>query len=168
MPKGSIQLSATTGTTGAYVLTELHGITCLGGISAGVSGVTGYQVQVAKMAWGNTGENYWVDTSYAEISGAGASCGRGPLPVQLRDSSGTAISTSSISGSSSRAIDVTLVNQSGTGSTISVNNTDAGKVAGSYIAVAGTTNGAYVPVAGSTAGGAIPHVGATSDLGTTF
>lgn len=170
MPKGSIQLSATTGTTGAYILTELHGITCLGGISAGVSGITGYNVQVAKMAWGNTGEYYWVDSSYAEISGAGASCGRGPLPVQLRDSAGSPISTSAISGSSSKAVDVSIVNQSGTGSVLNIQTPDAGAGAtnGAYIAVAGTTNGGYVPIAGSTGGGAIPHVGATSDLGTTF
>ena len=170
MPKGSIQISATTGTTGAYILTELHGITCLGGVSAGVSGVTGYNVQVAKMAWGNTGEYYWVDSSYSEISGAGASCGRGPLPVQMRDASGAAVSTSAISGSTSRAVDVNILNQGGSASVLSMQNPDAGSgtTNGAYIAVAGTTNGAYVPIAGSTAGGAIPHVGATMDKGTTF
>ena len=164
MPKGSIQISATTGTTGAYILTELHGITCLGGVSAGVSGVTGYNVQVAKMAWGNTGEYYWVDSSYAEISGAGASCGRGPLPVQLRDTAGSAISTSAISGSSSKAVDVSIVNQGGTASSVLVH----GPGGTGTIAIAGTSVGHYVPIAGSTGGGAIPHVGATSDLGTTF
>ena len=61
MAKGSLFVYAgTTGSTGAHILTEFHGITCVGGITAGVSGVTGYDVQVIKPAWGGSGEFYWV------------------------------------------------------------------------------------------------------------
>ena len=162
MPKGSIQVSATTGTTGAYILTELHGITCLGGISAGVSGITGYNVQIAKMAWGNTGEYYWIDNTVAEISGAGSSCGRGPLPIQMRDTSGTAISTSAINGQTSRAIDVNIIGQTGTGSSMTIQNQISGGST-APMAVAGNSAGGHVPVAGDVSGGPIPHIGATGD-----
>ena len=161
--KGSVQLSAKQGTTGSYILTETHGQTCTG-ISSGVSGYTGdYDVQVIKLAWGSTGDFYWADEA---VGAAGATnCGAGPLPVQLRSNAGAAISTSALSGSSSRAVDVNVINQGGSASQIDISNISAGSyaTAGAYIAVAGTTNGAYVPVAGSTAGGAIPHVGATTD-----
>ena len=163
MPKGSIQISATTGTTGAYILTERHGITNVGGVSAGVSGITGYNVQVAKMAWGNTGEYYWIDSSVAEISGAGSSCGRGPLPVQIRDDTGAAVSTTAISGSTKRMVDVNIRNQGGSAAGILI----YGPGATATLAVAGTSGGHYLPIAGSTAGGAIPHIGSTTDLGVT-
>ncbi len=165
--KGSIQLSAKEGTTGSYVLTETHGQTCTG-ISSGVSGYTGdYDVQVIKLAWGSTGDFYWADEA---VGAAGATnCGAGPLPVQLRSNAGAAISTSALSGSSSRAIDVNVINQGGSAGQLDISNISAGSyaTAGAYIAIAGTTNGGYVPIAGSTAGGAIPHVGATTDLSAT-
>ena len=166
--KGSVQLSAVQGTTGSYILTETHGQTCTG-ISSGVSGYTGdYDVQVNKIAWGSTGEFHWVNDTIIAVSGT--SCGAGPLPVQLRSSAGAAVSTTAINGSTSRSIDVSLVNQGGSAAQIDISNASAGGGAttGRYLAVAGTTNGAFVPVAGSTVGGAIPHVGATTDTGSTF
>jgi len=166
--KGSLQLSAVQGTTGSYILTETHGQTCTG-ISSGVSGYTGdYDVQVNKVAWGATGEFQWVNDTVISVSGT--SCGAGPLPVQLRSSAGAAISTSAINGSTSRAVDVNILNQGGSAAQIDISNINAGSyaTAGAYIAVAGTTNGGYVPVAGDTGGGAIPHVGATTDTGSTF
>jgi hypothetical protein len=168
MPKGSVQvntltINGTTGTTGAYILTERHGITCLGGVSAGVSGVTGYEVPVTKMAWGNTGEYYWIDSTVAEISGGGGSCGRGPLPVQLITDGGAAISSTAISSSTKRMVDVNILNQGGSAASLLI----YGPGATATIAVAGTSGGHYVPIAGSTAGGAIPHVGATTDASVT-
>ena len=92
MARGTIQLQAATGGDtapgGAYVLTEIHGVTCTG-LCAAVSGLTGYNVQVAKMAWGTTGEYYWVDNS---VSSAGTTgCGAAPLPCQLVDSNGNPV-----------------------------------------------------------------------------
>ena len=164
MPKGSVlvttlTINGTTGTTGAYILTERHGITCLGGVSAGISGVTGYDVPVTKLAWGNTGEYYWIDSTVAEITTGGGSCGRGPLPVQLITDGGAAISSTAISSSSKRMVDVNILNQGGSAASLLI----YGPGATATIAVAGTSGGHYVPIAGSTAGGAIPHIGATTD-----
>ena len=164
--KGSFQLSAVQGTTGSYVLTEAVGQT-QSGITTGVSGFTGdLECQVVKIAWGSTGEFYWADEEVSTTTGTTG--GARPLPVQLRSSAGAAVSTSAISGSSSRAVDVNLVNQGGSAAQVDISNVNAGSATGSFIAVAGTTNGAFVPVAGSTVGGAIPHVGATTDTGSTF
>ena len=61
MSKGSIQISAATGggeCGGSFILTEVHGVTCTG-ISAGVAGLTGYNVQIAKMAWGQFNYIVW-------------------------------------------------------------------------------------------------------------
>jgi len=166
--EGTIQLQAATGGDtapgGAYVLTEIHGVTCTG-ICAAVSGLNEYNVQIAKMAWGTTGEYYWVDNA---VSSAGTTgCGAAPLPCQLIDSNGNPVKYTTISGSSSTALDVVIRSQGGSASQLDISNISAGhdSVSGGYIAVAGTTTGHYVPVAGSTAGGAIPHVGATTDKG---
>jgi len=157
MSKGTIQLGAGS-SDGAFILTEQFT-----GTATGVSGATTgpIDVQVFKIAWGSTGEFYWADE---ETSGSGtAGAGAAPLPIQLRDSSGNAFSSTAITGSSNRMLDVNIRSQSGTGSVLYIANKDAGAVTGSYIAVAGSTDGAYIPVAGSTAGGAIPHIGATTD-----
>ena len=164
--RGVVQISAATGggeCGGAYILTEVHGVTCTG-VSAGVAGVTQYNIQVAKLAWGSTGEFNWVDDAYTASGTTG--CGTAPLPCQLIDANGNSIKTSTISGSSNTALDVFLQGQGGSAAQIDISNINAGNstTGGAYLAVAGTTNGAYVPVAGSTAGGAIPHIGATGDI----
>ena len=158
--QGTYQTSAASGTTGTYFLSEQFGLT-----ATGISGATvaPSEVQVFKVAWGTTGEFYWVDDAVLASGTAGA--GAGPLPIQLRDSSGNAISSTAINGSSNRSLDVNIVDQGGTASVMKVFNANAGatNATGGYMAVAGTTYGAYVPVAGSTVGGAIPHIGATTD-----
>jgi len=165
--EGTIQLSAATGGDtapgGAYILTEIHGVTCTG-ICAAVSGLTQYNVQVAKMAWGTTAEYYWVDNAVSSSGTTG--CGAGPLPTQLLDSSGNAAKFTAISGSSNTALDVFLRGQGSSAAQLDISNIHAGNgtTTGNYIAVAGTTNGAYVPIAGSTAGAAIPHIGGTGDV----
>jgi len=147
--QGGIQLSAAAGTTGAGILTEQFQ-----GDATGISGGgTTFEVQVFKVAWGSTGEFYWADeqTSASGTAGAGA----GPLPIQLRDSSGNAISSTAINGSSNRSLDVSLVNQGGSASELYVSSNITG--------IGGQSLGVYLPIAGSTAGGAIPHIGATTD-----
>ena len=157
--QGTYQTSAASGTTGTYFLSEQFGLT-----ATGISGATvaPSEVQVFKVAWGTTGEFYWVDDAVLASGTAGA--GAGPLPIQLRDSSGNAISSTAINGSSNRSLDVNIVDQGGSASVLNISNKNAGGGSGGgYVAVAGTTYGAYVPIAGSTAGGAIPHIGATTD-----
>jgi|TARA_R110000824_G_scaffold58888_9_gene158772 hypothetical protein len=161
MPKqGGIQLSAPSGDTGGFIATETF-LTGTGlGLSSG-AGATQMEVQVVKLAWGSTGEFYWVDDSVA--AGATTGSGNGPIPIQMRDSSGSAVSTTAISSSTSRMIDVNIRNQGGSAASLLI----YGPGATATIAVAGTSGGHYVPIAGSTAGGAIPHVGATTDSSVT-
>ena len=159
--KGTYQESAASGTTGTYFLSEQFGLTATGISGATVSPA---EVRVVKVAWGTTGEFYWADEQVLASGTAGA--GAGPVPVQLRDSSGNPFSSTAISGSSNRSLDVNIVDQGGSASVVNIFNTNAGATlvdGGGYVAVAGTTYGAYVPIAGSTAGGAIPHIGATTD-----
>jgi hypothetical protein len=161
MPKqGGMQVSATTGTTGSFVATETF-LTGTGlGLSSG-AGATQMEVQIVKLAWGSTGEFYWVDDAVS--SGATTGSGNAPIPIQMRDSSGSAVSTTAISSSTSRMIDVNIRNQGGSAASLLI----YGPGATATIAVAGTSGGHYVPIAGSTAGGAIPHVGATTDSSAT-
>jgi len=166
MSKGSIQISAATGggeCGGSFILTEVHGVICTG-ISAGVVGLTGYNVQVSKMAWGTTGEYYWVDDSIRSAGTTG--CGSAPLPIQLIDSNGNQVKFSTVAGSAKTALDVVIREQGGSAAYLNISNRFAGNgdTTGNYIAVAGTTNGGYIPVAGSTVGGAIPHIGSTTDI----
>jgi hypothetical protein len=163
---GVVQMKGPTGGDtapgGAYILTELHGITCVG-ISAGVDGVTAYNVQVAKIAWGSSGEYYWVGD---EVAGSGTTgCGSAPLPCQLLDSNGIPIKSTVISGSSKSAVDVFLRGQGGSASQIEIiGATDQLGGTSGWLAVAGTSAGGYLKVAGSTDGGAIPHIGGTTDV----
>jgi len=161
MPKqGGVQLSAAAGTSGAMIATETF-LTGTGlGLSSG-AGATQMEVQVVKLAWGSTGEFYWADDAVS--SGATTGSGNAPIPIQMRDSSGSAVSTTAIASSTSRMIDVNIRNQGGSAASLLI----YGPGATATIAVAGTSGGHYVPIAGSTAGGAIPHVGATTDSSAT-
>lgn len=133
------------------------------GMTSGISGSTlPFDVQVFKVAWGSTAEFFWTDREVS--AGATTGFGSGPLPIQIMDKNGADIATSTITGSTSKAIDVYIRGQGSSGANISIYTPNAGSVTGSYLAVAGTTNGGYVPIAGSTAGGAIPHIGATTDI----
>ena len=149
--QGIIQLSAAAGTSGASILTEQFQ-----GLATGISGGTSdSEVQVFKIAWGSTAEFYWADEQSS--AGGTSNAGAGPLPIQLRDSSGNAFSSTAINGSSNRSLDVSLVNQGGSASRLFVHS-NINEVGGVSM-----DNQSYFPIAGSTAGGAIPHIGATTD-----
>ena len=140
--KGTIKLTAGDGLGATFAST---------GISAS-SGATGYEVQVFKVAWGSTGEFKWVDDSVSSTYS-------GPLPVQLLDNTATPFSSTAISGSSNKMLDVNIRNQGGSASSLAISS----PLGDGTIAVAGTSGGHYISVAGSTSGGAIPHIGGTSD-----